>query len=78
MAPENLTLEVLKQIRDEAKKTNERIDHLRDETTANINQTNVRLDQMRDELSRRRLTGFHRVDSLSRARIDPGSGTSPE
>lgn len=53
MEPENLTLEVLKQIRDEAKKTNERIDHLRDETTAYINQTNVRLDQLRDELSRR-------------------------
>lgn len=42
MEPENLTLEVLKQIREEGKKTNER-----------INETNARLDQLRDELSRR-------------------------
>ena len=53
MEPENLTLEVLKEIREEGKKTNVRLDQLRDETSARINETNVRLDQMRDELSRR-------------------------
>lgn len=49
MAPENLTLEVLKQIRDEGKKTNERIE----ETNGRLNETNVRLEQLREELSRR-------------------------
>ncbi len=60
MEPENLTLEVLKQIRDEGKKTNERIDEtnvrlgqLREETSSRLNETNVRLEQLRDELSRR-------------------------
>jgi hypothetical protein len=42
MEPENLTLAVLKEIREEGKKTNER-----------LNETNVRLDQLRDEVSRR-------------------------
>lgn len=42
MKPINLTTEILKGIRDEGRKTNERID-----------QTNSRLDQMREELSRR-------------------------
>jgi hypothetical protein len=60
MEPENLTLEVLKEIRDEGKQTNvrleqtnARLDRLRDETSAKINETNVRLDQLRDELARR-------------------------
>jgi chromosome segregation ATPase len=42
MKPDDLTIEVLKEIRDEGRKTNER-----------LNDTNSRLDQMRDELSRR-------------------------
>ena len=49
MEPENLTLQVLKEIRDEGKKTNERIS----ETNGRLNETNVRLEQLRDELSRR-------------------------
>jgi len=60
MEPENLTLAVLKEIRDEGKKTNvrldetnARLDQLRGETGARINETNVRLDQLRDELARR-------------------------
>jgi len=56
MEPENLSLEVLKQIRDEGKKTNERLDETNERlnlTNERTNVTNVRLDQMRDELSRR-------------------------
>ena len=49
MEPENLTLQVLKEIRDGGKKTNERIS----ETNGRLNETNVRLEQLRDELSRR-------------------------
>lgn len=56
MKPINLTTEILKGIRDEGRKTNERIE----QTNARIEQTNSNLeslsdhvDQMRDELSRR-------------------------
>lgn len=49
MEPANLTLEVLKQIRDDGRRNGERID----ETNARLNETNARLDAMRDELSRR-------------------------
>ncbi len=44
----NLTLEVLKQIRDEARKTNERID----QTNQRLDQTNQRLDQTNQRLDR--------------------------
>ena len=56
MEPENPTLEVLKQIREEGKKTNERINETNErlsETNERVTETNVHLDQMRDELSRR-------------------------
>ena len=56
MEPENLTLHVLKEIRDESKKTNERIGETNErisETNGRLNETNVRLEQLRDELSRR-------------------------
>lgn len=56
MEPENLTLEVLKQIRDEGKKTNERIEETNERievTNGRLNETNARLEQLRDELSRR-------------------------
>jgi hypothetical protein len=49
MEPENLTLEVLKQIRDDGKRNGERID----ETNARLNETNVRLESLRDDLGRR-------------------------
>jgi hypothetical protein len=49
MEPENLTLEVLKQIRDDGKRNGERID----ETNARLNETNARLESLRDDLGRR-------------------------
>ena len=56
MEPENLTLEVLKQIRDDGKRNGERIDETNsrlNETNARINETNVRLGSLRDDLGRR-------------------------
>ena len=56
MEAENLTIEVLKEIREEGKKTNERLNETNEklnETNDKLDQTNVRIDQMRDELSRR-------------------------
>lgn len=63
MKPINLTTEILKGIRDEARKTNERIEQTNErieQTNERIDQTNSNLeslsdhvDQMRDELSRR-------------------------
>jgi septal ring factor EnvC (AmiA/AmiB activator) len=54
--PVDLTVQVLKEIRDEVKKTNARLD----QTNARLDQTNARLDQtneevhaMKEELSRR-------------------------
>jgi hypothetical protein len=49
MEPRDLTLEVLRQIRDDAKKNGERID----ETNSRLNETNARLDLLRDDLGRR-------------------------
>lgn len=74
MEAENLTLEVLKQIRDEGKKTNERLnetnvrlDQLPDEASSRINETNVRIDQMRDEISRRIVESEMRTATASTA-----------
>ena len=47
--PTDVTIEILKGIRDEVKQTNTRIDSLHDE----VKETNVRIDFMRDELSHR-------------------------
>jgi hypothetical protein len=47
--PADIAVEILKEIRDEAKKTNAQIH----ETNARIGETNVRLDALRDELGRR-------------------------
>jgi hypothetical protein len=49
MKPINLTTEILKGIRDEARKTNERID----ETNSRLESLSAHVDQMKDELSRR-------------------------
>lgn len=49
MEPTDLTLEVLKQIRDDGKRNGERID----ETNARLNETNARLESLRDDLGRR-------------------------
>ena len=49
MEPENLTLEVLKEIRDDGKRNGARID----ETNARLNETNARLESLRDDLGRR-------------------------
>ena len=56
MEPENLTLEVLKQIRDDGKRNGERIDETNarlNEMNGRINETNVRLESLRDDLGRR-------------------------
>ena len=49
MAPTDLTIEILKGIRDEGRKTNERID----QTNERLESLSTHVDQMRDELSRR-------------------------
>lgn len=49
MKPINLTTEILKGIRDEGRKTNERIE----QTNSNLESLSDHVDQMRDELSRR-------------------------
>jgi predicted nucleic acid-binding Zn-ribbon protein len=49
MKPENVTVRVLKEIRDAVRETNGRLD----QTNARLDQTNARLDQTREELGRR-------------------------
>ena len=49
MEPTDLTLEVLKEIRDEGRKTNTRID----ETNKRLDETNARLEALREDLTRR-------------------------
>jgi hypothetical protein len=49
MEPKDLTLEVLKEIRDDGRRNGARID----ETNNRVNETNARLDLLRDELGRR-------------------------
>ena len=49
MEPENLTLAVLKQIRDAVTETNARLD----QTNARLDQTNQRIDHLSDDLGRR-------------------------
>jgi predicted nucleic acid-binding Zn-ribbon protein len=56
MEPENLTLRVLREIRDAVVETNARLDQTNarlDQTNARLDQTNARLDQTREELSQR-------------------------
>ena len=56
MDASDLTLEVLKQIRDEGKRTGERIDETNarlNETNARLNETNARLESLREDLGRR-------------------------
>jgi hypothetical protein len=56
MESNNLTLEVLRQIRDEVRETNVRVDGTNsrvDETNVRLDETNVRLDALKEELSAR-------------------------
>jgi type I site-specific restriction endonuclease len=60
METNDLTIELLRGIREEGRKTNERIDQtnqqlesLRETTNERLDQTNLRLDSLREELSRR-------------------------
>jgi len=60
MDPTDITIEILKGIRDEVKQTNTRLDSMRGELSGRIDslhdevkQTNTRIDSMRDELSHR-------------------------
>lgn len=55
MDTSNVTVEILKSIRDEVKSTNARLDQTNarlDQTNARLDQTNVRLESMREELVR--------------------------
>jgi len=60
MEPTDITIEILRGIRDEVKQTNSRLDAMREElsgridsTNTRIDSTNTRLDSLRDELSHR-------------------------
>jgi len=56
MTSDDLTLEVLKSIRDEVRHTNGQIEQTNarlDQTNGRLDQTNARLDSLREELSRR-------------------------
>ena len=53
---DELTVEILRSIRDEAKVTNQRLEQTNqriDQTNQRLDQTNFRLEEMREELSRR-------------------------
>jgi hypothetical protein len=51
--PTELTIELLKSIRDEVRETNVRVDRLRDELTGELRSTNARLDALREETGAR-------------------------
>jgi phage shock protein A len=51
--PTDLTVTILREIRDGIRQTNERLDQTRAELSARIEQTNERLDQTREELAAR-------------------------
>jgi chromosome segregation ATPase len=60
MEPADLTVQILREIRDEIHKTNEQLDGVRNELSVRIDRTNERLDgtnerleELRSELSRR-------------------------
>ena len=56
MGTTDLTLEVLKQIREDGRRNGERIDETNarlNETNARLNETNARLEQLQDNLGRR-------------------------
>jgi hypothetical protein len=56
MQPTDLTIEILKGIRDEVRATNIRVDGLRDElrgTNDRVDGTNLRIDALREETARR-------------------------
>lgn len=56
MEPKDLTLEVLKEIRDDGRRNGERIDETNarlNETNARLNETNARLDGLGETLGRR-------------------------
>lgn len=74
---DDLTTELLEQIRDGIRGTNERIDEARTELSGRIEQTNERIDQTRIELSSRieqtneRLDGTnHRLDRLEHRQVE--------
>jgi hypothetical protein len=53
MEPTDITVEIMKSIRDEAKQTNGRLEEMREELSTRIEETNSRLLEMREELSTR-------------------------
>ncbi len=50
--PHDLTVEILREIRDEIRTTNTRLDRTREDLAARIDQTNARLDQTNARLDR--------------------------
>lgn len=52
MEPVDLTVKILVEIRDEIRKTNERIDETNMRLDARIDHTNTRLDEVKESLSR--------------------------
>ncbi len=52
MEPVDITVKILVEIRDEIRKTNERIDETNTRLDARIDQTNTRLDEVKESLSR--------------------------
>jgi hypothetical protein len=70
MQPTDLTIEILKSIRDEVRTTNVRIDDLRDEVRGSVGglrdevrNTNLRIDALRDETARRSTESETRVST---------------
>ncbi len=50
MEPTDITIELLKSIRDEIRTTNERLDQTRSELSERIDQTNERIDQTNERI----------------------------
>jgi hypothetical protein len=73
MEPTDLTIEILRGIRDEVRSTNERLDETNERLdkvehalTQRIDQTNERLEVMREELSKRIVeSGIHTATAIA-------------
>ncbi|MGO8991688.1 MAG: hypothetical protein ACLQVI_00060 [Polyangiaceae bacterium] len=72
MESTDLTIEILKSIRDEVKGTNARLD----KTNARLDETNARLDSLRDETNTRLDETNVRIDTLTRRVVESEIRTS--
>jgi hypothetical protein len=64
--PTDLTIEILKGIRDEVREANVRIDGVRDE----VRETNARVDRLRDELTGELRSTNTRLDRLEHRQVE--------